>query len=415
MQKSEGIQLQQGQIIIHVDMDAFYASVEQRDNPSLQGLPVIIGAKPEERGVVATCSYEARVFGIHSGMNIKEAYNLCPQGIYIHPDFRKYKSVSEQLHSIWNFYCSKSEYIALDEAYLDITDKVNNWEDARQIAKMIKMRTKEELNLNCSIGLGYSKTAAKMASEEKKPNGYFEILNLRQFVNLIINREVDVLYTIGKKTKQKLNQNGIYTVSDIRKNEKNVIRLLGKQGKFIVDLSYGIDNRKVTPYNPEDAKTIGQEITFQEDVNDYDFLKDALLLLSICVSKRAKETKLYGMGVSIKITYSNMKEITRRQKTGPIDEPIDIYNVSEKLLNKVEKKSNRLIGVGIYDLKQENGRQISMDDIFEETDHNREKLLNKKLSELSSKYNYNFLNNFNQLYQRDMVYEIIEYMRKSRN
>ena len=265
MFKDETTKQTNNQIILHVDMDAFYASVEQRDDFNLKGKPVIVGAKPEERGVVATCSYEARVFGIHSGMNIKEAYALCPEGIYIHPDFVKYKQVSDQLHNIWNFYCTSSEYVALDEAYLDITDKVNNWEDARQIAQVIKLRTKEEVGLNCSIGLGYSKTSAKMASEEKKPNGYFEILSPKQFVNLITNREVDALYTVGKKTKQKLNNNEFYKVSDIQRNPKAIIKLLGKQGRFIVELANGIDNRKVVPYNPENAKTIGQEITFQED------------------------------------------------------------------------------------------------------------------------------------------------------
>ena len=159
------------QIIIHVDMDAFFASVEMRDHPELRGKPLIIGSLPTERGVVATCSYEARKYGVHSAMNIKEAYRLCPNGIYRHPDFDKYKEVSRQLHEIWNTYASAAENVALDEAYLDVTEQAKDLEGARRIAKIIKERTRQELGLTCSVGVAYSKTAAKMASEEQKPDG----------------------------------------------------------------------------------------------------------------------------------------------------------------------------------------------------------------------------------------------------
>ncbi len=142
------------QIIIHVDMDAFYASVEMRDDPGLVGKPLIIGSLPHERGVVATCSYEARKFGVRSGMNIKEAYRLCPQGIYMHPDFNKYRAVSDRLHDIWNTYASASQTIALDEAYLDVTRRAKDWDGARRIARLIKQRTRDELHLTCSVGVG---------------------------------------------------------------------------------------------------------------------------------------------------------------------------------------------------------------------------------------------------------------------
>ena len=182
------------QIIVHVDMDAFYASVEVRDDPALRGKPLIIGALPSERGVVATCSYEARKFGVHSGMSIKDAYRLCPRGIYRHPDFDKYRAVSHQLREIWRSYAAAMETIALDEAYLDVTEQAGNWEGAREIAQLIKRRTREELHLSCSVGLAYSKTAAKTASEEKKPDGYFEILSPKAFTDLIADRDVQVLY-----------------------------------------------------------------------------------------------------------------------------------------------------------------------------------------------------------------------------
>ena len=227
------------QIILHVDMDAFYASVEMRDDPTLRGKPLIIGSLPHERGVVATCSYAARPYGVRSGMNIKDAYRLCPQGIYMHPNFDKYKAVSRQLHEIWEAYASAAESIALDEAYLDLTETAGDWDTARKIAQTIKRRTLQEVGLTCSVGVAYSKTAAKTASEEKKPDGYFEIRTAEDFVNLIIDRDVRVLYTVGAMTAEKLHGAGIHTVRDIRERQEEVVRLLGKQGRWIARTAAG--------------------------------------------------------------------------------------------------------------------------------------------------------------------------------
>ena len=235
-------------------MDAFYAAVEVRDDPSLSGKPLIIGALPEERGVVATASYEARKFGVHSAMNIKEAYRLCPRGIFMHPNFEKYKAVSDQLHEIWSEYASAAETIALDEAYLDITEKAGNWDGAREIAHTIKRRTRDELGLTCSVGIAYCKTAAKTASEEKKPDGYFELKTAEDFVRLIEDRDVRALYTVGEKTANKLHRVGINTVRDVRERRDEVIRMLGKHGIWITQLAEGIDDRRVVPYDPLDTK-----------------------------------------------------------------------------------------------------------------------------------------------------------------
>ncbi len=295
------------QIIIHVDMDAFYASVEIRDDPSLRGKPLIIGSLPHERGVVATCSYEARKYGVHSAMNIKEAYRLCPHGVYMHPNFEKYKAVSDQLHEIWNTYATASQYIALDEAYLDVTQRAGDMDGARSIARAIKQRTLDELGLTCSVGVAYSKTAAKTASEEKKPDGYFEIPTAKDFVDLIIDRDVRVLYTVGEKSAEKLYAAGIRTVRDIRSKPEEVAHLLGKQGRWITQLAFGIDDRKVVPYRPDEAKSIGREVTFQKDVEDYGLLSDVLVLLSLCVEHRTKRVGLYGRGVTLKLTYGDAR------------------------------------------------------------------------------------------------------------
>ncbi len=400
------------QIILHVDMDAFYASVEVRDDPSLRGKPLIIGSLPSERGVVATCSYEARKFGVHSGMNIKDAYRLCPQGIYRHPDFDKYTQVSRQLREIWRSYAADIETIALDEAYLDLTERAGVWETAREIAREIKRRTREELHLSCSVGLAYSKTAAKTASEEKKPDGYFEILTVEDFVKLILDRDVQVLYTVGEKTAQKLHAAGIRTVREVRERQEDVIRLLGKQGHWITQIAFGVDDRKVTPYRPEEAKSIGRELTFQEDVNDYAFLREVLFLLALSVEYRVRRVGLHGKGVSLKLTYANMKGITRSRIVPDCDDAVTIYREALKLLEQVEPRPVRLIGVSLYNLSGEEGRQLSLEDLLGEEALVRKREQERLLAELGEHYHLDFAGHLEQLYHSQTLHKTVEYMRK---
>ena len=412
------------QIIIHVDMDAFYASVEMRDNPELRGKPLIIGSLPHERGVVATCSYEARRYGVHSAMNIKDAYRLCPNGTYMHPNFDKYRAVSNQLHEIWNTYAGASEYIALDEAYLDVKEQAVSFEGARRIGHLIKERTFNELGLSCSVGVAYSKTAAKTASEEKKPNGYFEIPTPEDFVNLILDRDVRVLYMVGAKTAEKLGAAGIHTVRDVREKQQEVVALLGKQGMWITQLAHGIDNRKVTPYKPEDAKSISREVTFQENVSNYSLLDDVLFLLAISVEQRARRVGLYGNGVSLKITYANMKNITRSRVVNSCNTAMPIYREALEMLGQVEQKPVRLVGVGIYNLTGDEGRQLTFDDYLSNSlQEHKDTLLGhtsweyqdafgKRLNALQDRYHLDFAGHLTQIYQADTLYRTIEYMRR---
>ena len=400
------------QIIIHVDMDAFFAAVEIRDNPSLRGKPLVIGALPSERCVVATCSYEARKYGVHSAMNIKDAYRLCPGAIYMHPHMDKYKAVSDQLHRIWHEYASALEAIAFDEAYLDVTERAGDFEHANEIGHEIKRRIREELGLSCSVGIAYSKTAAKTASEEKKPDGFFEIRTPEEFVALMIDRDVRSLYTVGEKTAAKLHAAGIRTVRDLRDKEDFAVRLLGKQGQWITRLARGIDDRKVTPYRPEDAKSIGREVTFQKDVENFDLLKDILLLLAFCVDRRAKRVGLHGKGVSLKLTYADMKQISRSQTVFSADSVMDIYHKAAEMLDTVEHRPVRLIGAGIYNLSGEEDRQLSLDDILEEPGLRKEAEFQEMLGRLQERYGLDFAGHLEQIYHSDTLHKTVEYMRK---
>ena len=244
---------------------------------------------------------------------------------------------------IWNTYADTSEYIALDEAYLDVTGKAKNFDGAREIAHTIKRRTRDELGLSCSVGVAYSKTAAKTASEEKKPNGYFEIPDEKAFMDLMTERDVRSLYTVGVKTAGKLHAAGIHTVRDIQEKREEVIRLLGKQGQWLTQIAFGMDDRKVVPYQPKNAKSISRELTFQEDVSNDVLLKDVLFLLSLCVDNRAKRYGLYGKGVTLKITFSDMKNITRSKAVMSCESAIEIYKEAVQLLEQVKKRPIRLI------------------------------------------------------------------------
>jgi len=329
--------------ILHVDMDAFYAAVETRDNPKLKGKPVIIGSLPGERGVVATCNYKAREFGIRSAMPISQAYKLCPHGHFMYPNMEKYAEVSHKIHKIWSDYTDIVEYIALDEGFLDITNSIRLFGSAQNIARQIKERIWKELGLTCSIGLGYSMSSAKIASEENKPNGYFEILTQESMRKLISPRNVRIVYTVGPKTAERLNRIGVNTVSDIYKHEKRVVEVLGNHGAAIVDLAKGIDDRAVGTKTKN--QSIGTEHTFQTDIDDRDYLLDMLRLISSRLSFEIQQKGIFAKTVSIKITYPGMVSITRAKSGTATNLALDIYNTAEALFEKTEKKPVRLIGI----------------------------------------------------------------------
>ncbi len=353
--------------IIHIDMDAFFASIEVRDDPSLKGKPLIIGALPEERGVVSTCSYEARKYGIHSAMNIKEAYRRCPHGIYMHGDHRKYAEASRQIHEIMLKYTDLIEFVALDEGYMDVTGSMRLFGSAENIGRRLKKEIFEAVGVTCSVGISYCMMAAKLASEEKKPDGFFIIPDKAALVDLIRNRPVGVISGIGSKTQEKLNRIGIRTVEDLLNAPEQMLDSFGVAGKEMKRLASGDDNRCVVA-NAE-AKSIGREHTFQSDIINLAELEDALLLLSRDVSFRAKKNGVWGRTVTLKVKFSNMKSITRAKSGDAVNSVKEIFERAKELLEKERlAQSVRLIGVSLGNLQdtpETEQEQISLFDEIE--------------------------------------------------
>lgn len=367
-------------------MDAFFAAVEVRDNPQLAGKPLIIGALPHERGVVSTCSYEARKFGIRSAMSIKDAYQRCPHGIYMHPSIHKYQTASAAIHKIWSDYTNLAEYISLDEGFLDVTGSLGIFGSAVRIAREIKARTKSELGLTCSVGIGYSMTTAKLASEEKKPDGLFEIPDADFFRALIIDRNVRVIYSVGKKTAEKLEAAGIHTVRDVLLHRQQVIDMLGKHGHQIVALAGGTDDRRVTPWYEAEAKSIGREHTFQKDITDLDYLKSALRLIAKELSMKLRLSGLYCQTITLKITYWNMKGITRSKSGEATNRAKELYTTAAAMLDTIEENPIRLVGISLSGLTQDNFRQLTMADIGAAQTEARQEQLDGRLLNLQRKY-----------------------------
>ncbi len=381
--------------IIHIDMDAFFAAVEVRDNPSLAGKPLIIGALPSERGVVSTCSYEARKYGIHSAMNIKEAYRRCPHGIFMHGNMSKYAEASAKIHEIMLKFTDMIEFVALDEGYMDVTGSIRLFGSAENIGRQLKKEIFEEVGVTCSVGISYSMMGAKLASEEKKPDGFFVIPDTEFLVELIRKRPVSVINGIGSKTAEKLKMLGIVTAEDLLNMPKGSLDSFGVAGAEIINLAHGIDNRRVVPDSI--AKSIGREHTFQTNIEDRAILKDALLLLARDVSIRAKKKGMYGRTVTLKVKFADMHAITRAKSGDATNSAKDIYTAASKLLDNLRfNESVRLVGVTLGNLqneKESEPQQISLFDEIDNTEKVRKKndALEDTIFGLHTKYGRNIL------------------------
>jgi len=341
-------------VIFHIDMDAFYASCEVLRNPDLVGKPVIIGADPKEgkgRGVVATSSYEARKFGVRSGMPISRAYKLCPQGIYLRPDFKFYREISLQIMKILRSYSKISEQWGLDEAFLDMTESVS---DSKEVAQKIKDEIYEKLKLTCSIGIGPNKQVAKIASGFQKPNGltYVPPNQVQSFLDPL---PVDKIIGIGPKTKKVLNEKlQIFTIADLANYPAAELNaMFGKMGVYLHNVARGIDNSPVQQIYKR--KSLGTEITFEDDIDNFDTIYKTLELLLDKLHKILLKKNYLYQNVAIKIRFENFSTFTRqhRLKT-PTNNKKVALEVAKRLLKEFESnpKKIRLLGFRFAELSK---------------------------------------------------------------
>lgn len=334
--------------IIHIDMDAFYASVEQRDFPEYRGKPLVVGGSPEGRGgVVATASYEARKFGIKSAMTSKKAQQLCPYAIFVRPRFDAYKDVSRKIREIFSRYTDLIEPLSLDEAYLDVSEDKLGIGSAITIAEQIKQAIKDELNLTASAGVSINKFAAKIASDMNKPDG-LTFIGPSKMEKFMEKLPVEKFFGVGKVTAEKMKRQGLHTGLDLKKQtEARLIQLFGKTGKFFYNIVRGIDNRQVQPH--QEIKSISAEDTFSYDLGRGEELDDWVEVIAKSAFKRLLNYKIYGRTITLKVKFGDFKQITRSLSfPTPINDLEQIIDTTKMLLNNVDlgEKKIRLLGVG---------------------------------------------------------------------
>jgi DNA polymerase-4 len=343
----EGKDKQVRRKIIHIDMDAFYASVEQRDNPEYRGKPLVVGGLPEGRGgVVATASYEARKFGIRSAMPSKQALKLCPHAVFVRPRFAAYKEVSQKIREIFGRYTDLIEPLSLDEAYLDVTNDKLGVGSAIEIAQQIKQAIKDELNLTASAGVSINKFVAKIASDIKKPDGLMFIgpSSIEAFME---NLPVEKFYGVGKVTAEKMKKQGLFTGAGLKKlTEEEMTTRFGKAGGFYYNIVRGIDDREVKPNRK--TKSMGAEDTFAYDLTSVDEMHAELEKIAKTVHDRLLRYQLKGRTITLKIKYSDFRQITRSQSlTNCVDDFEILLSTSKTLLATTDTENSRIRLLGI--------------------------------------------------------------------
>jgi len=336
--------------IVHIDMDAFFASVEKLDNPDLKDKPVIVGGLGK-RGVVATASYEARRYGIKSAMPILKARKLCPDGIYLPPRFERYREISKKIQQILLSHTPKIEPISLDEAFLDLTETVDSFDLAVAKAAKIQIEIKEKLGLTCSVGVAPNKFLAKLASDMRKPNG-FTVIRKEEIEDVLRDLPISRMWGVGRITEKKLNDMGVKTIGELKKIPKSRLKdAFGKQGENLYRLARGIDESPVEPYHP--VKSISQEMTFDEDIKDSEKIKLYIARLSEEVGEALRKKGLRARTVKIKVRFSDFTTITRQLSFDiPTSSTGMIRSLARKLFEEkvAGNKKVRLIGVGVSNL-----------------------------------------------------------------
>ena len=390
--------------IMHVDMDAFFASVEQLDHPEYKGHPVIVGGL-SSRGVVATASYEARKFGVHSAMPISRAKKLCPQGIFVYPNMARYKEISHVIHKVMEEFTPLIEPLSLDEAFLDVTGITHKFTGPKALGRAIKDRVFAETGLIISAGLAPNKFLAKLASDLDKPDGLVVIPYGKECESLA-NLPIKRIWGVGPSTERRLKHGGFLLIKDIQAllDEKPLVPYVGNQARRIWELARGIDERPVEP--DRQIQSVGNEETYESDVEDPTVIDLELHYFANRVAKRLRKYGLMGNTVSIKVRYNDFKTISRQKRLdSATDQERIIYDTSVLLWNKLMRertgvpfvqahtsildmpiKPIRLLGVTVSGLSTEG---IVQEDLFSIEADEKEEKLSTVLDSLASKFGEN--------------------------
>ncbi len=365
--------------IMHVDMDAFFAAVEILDNPQYAGKPVIVGGhKDSKRGVVSTCSYEARKYGIHSAMPISRAVALCPHGIFIPGRMKRYQEVSAQIHAIFPKFSPIVEPLSVDEAFLDMTGCEHFYSSLEQMGQTLKNEIRKQTGLTASVGIAPNKFLAKLASDWEKPDGLF-VIRTHEVQEFLQDLPVSKIWGVGKKSEQALHQLGLYHIHDILPHsEQWLVDRLGSLGTHIYYLARGIDHRPVEA--EQEVKSIGHEVTFHDDQTSFPFLRSQLGQMAEKVGWRLRNHGLYARTITIKVRFHNFRTITRSHTVqNPFCDDDTIFSEALHLLENEKLEPVRLLGVSVTNFTTD--LQLSL---FDERDQG------EKLSQVMDQINRQF-------------------------
>ncbi|HBE67353.1 MAG TPA: DNA polymerase IV [Planctomycetaceae bacterium] len=353
-------------MILHVDMDAFYASVEQRDHPELRGLPIIVGGSPNGRGVVSAASYEARKFGVHSAMPTRQALKICPDAIVVRTRMQTYVEVSKQIRKIFADYTPVIEPLSLDEAFLDTSGTEHLFGGPVEIGHLIQDRIREELELIASVGIAENKFLAKLASDLEKPAG-FTFIDPGKVIETLAPLKVEKLWGVGKRSVERLAAAKLFRCSDLQSLTLEAAQVLigEKFGSHLWHLARGIDNRSVN--SNRKAKSVSRERTFRQDISDWEYIQNRLLELCESVGATLRSKKLKGRTVNLKLRFADFRTITRSATlTEPISTTQVIWETANKLLSKEMPgagKAVRLVGIGLTNFEAAGPRQLMLFDV----------------------------------------------------
>jgi DNA polymerase-4 len=343
--------------ILHLDLDAFYAAVEMLEKPELMGKPILVGGRPESRGVVATASYAARAYGIHSAMPMYRAVRLCPEAIVLPPRFDLYREYSRRVITILYDTAPMLERVSIDEAYLDLTERVGEWQEAVWIAKQLQERVQDEVGLSASLGVATNKLVAKVASDHDKPGG-LTVVRPGEEAAFLAPLPVRVIWGVGPVTAEKLAQMGVTTVGELARLSQDVLTArFGDHGRAMARRARGIDRRPVV--TEHERKSVSRETTFSKDLREMEALKKQLWQLSEGVARRLERAGVVAGTIAIKLRYDDFETLTRQMSLDvATDEAMRIYRVALVLLKQTWERGRavRLLGVGAHHLTLPTGQ-----------------------------------------------------------